>query len=48
MTQLLFLPTMNLRILPLIAAPCLLQGAHAEVPDAISYQGRALTAIPSN
>ena len=36
--------TMSLRIFPFIAALCLLQGAHADVPNAISYQGRALTA----
>ena len=36
--------TMSLRKFPCIAALCLLQGAHADVPNAISYQGRALTA----
>ena len=32
------------RILQLLAALCLLQAGHAAVPDAISFQGRALTA----
>ena len=35
---------MNNRIFAFLAALCLLQGAHADVPNAISYQGRALTA----
>ena len=32
------------RILQLLAALCLLQAGHAAVPDAVSFQGRALTA----
>ena len=35
---------MNTRIFAFLAALCLLQGALADVPNAISYQGRALTA----
>ena len=32
------------RILQLLAALCLLQAGHAAVPDAVNFQGRALTA----
>ena len=32
------------RFLQLLAALCLLQAGHAAVPDAVSFQGRALTA----
>jgi formylglycine-generating enzyme required for sulfatase activity len=37
-------PTSMKRFLQLFAALCLLQAGHAAVPDAVSFQGRALTA----